>query len=1010
MNSENITKLGKRIPLIGREQELVHLEAFLRAPGSERHFVYYWAYGGLGKTRLLEELQRIVKKAGPRFYFSGIIDLYHTDTHTTSDLERIIVEGLDPQQQYFVDYRQERKIYTLLRERGTDPGILEERRKKLGDLFVEGCKEMALKASKLVICFDTIELLQYESSVVEEKAGLDTADTRVKPWLLDKLAQLSNVLVVFAGRPKQRSREDEIDPQTRLLADMTKAFGEDLTVVELQPFTFEETKAFLKFFKDAAEDERELIPSKYVKVVYRLTGGRPIFLHLMVDWLTVLALELGTILRLFDRHMDLTEVPENDERLKTARQEVERGILNAVFNNSGEIGGYLTNIALMPRGVDASILNVTLGLPLEEATQLLKRLEPLSFIKSHKSLPGITSLRGEYVFLHDELYRLLTSSDVIPYLRMNERRVANTLVQNYYDPQISELEEELAKSGTEERLPFREQLQRLQVERVFYLLVINPREGYKEYKRLADQANRHRWVGFAMRLLDEFLRFYNTLVPDRRTLFEEVGILHDQIIRESAWMWVERFDWWGQDDRVIQLAEYILNDPATFAICSDGTSTCSEQDMAIMGNIYAFWTGARARRHSYEPEVVEKALAMLALMPSLINCSSEQALARARLATALGFQFRLGGLLDQAVSHYVDGNAAFRKLENLEAYSEEYTLLLQSLAIVYAEQGRMAPARSLAHEALRINEEIGSEFSTGLTLITLSGIARMRGNHQQALDYAEEALALFRAHGDARGLSLAHLASVQARRWKAKHELEKRRKSKLENVQQMFEEARVELENALPEAERENIGSVIPQLYAELGRIYRDSAQYSFEIEDRERGFQYYRLAEIHLCTALEREGWNIVERADILHDLAEVLFALGEKKEADVCLEKIVAMIGEDYLIVPGQHVPEIGLHNEYFAPLGKVELMKEREAFKQKLWVEGVQHDVMAFAYFVHFSPEAVESENMLEPLYNQIQDVSVDDQREILAEVRDWADHTDFGVKVSGFMEDIARLFGV
>ena len=93
MNRDNVTKLGKRIPLIGREQEIEHLRTYLRAPGSERHYIYYWAHGGLGKTRLLEELEKLVKEAGPRFYFSGIIDLYHTDTHSTSDLERIIVEG-----------------------------------------------------------------------------------------------------------------------------------------------------------------------------------------------------------------------------------------------------------------------------------------------------------------------------------------------------------------------------------------------------------------------------------------------------------------------------------------------------------------------------------------------------------------------------------------------------------------------------------------------------------------------------------------------------------------------------------------------------------------------------------------------------------------------------------------------------------------------------------------------------------------------------------------------------
>ena len=156
------------------------------------------------------------------------------------------------------------------------------------------------------------------------------------------------------------------------------------------------------------------------------------------------------------------------------------------FKDSGEIGGYLTNIALMPKGVDADILNVTLGLPREEATQLLARLEPLSFIKRYKSPPGVVSVRGQQLFLHDEVYRLLTARDIIPYLRMNERRIANALVQNYYDPRITELEKQMAQSEVEQRLPLREQLQRLQVERIYYLLVANPFEGYEKYKHLTD--------------------------------------------------------------------------------------------------------------------------------------------------------------------------------------------------------------------------------------------------------------------------------------------------------------------------------------------------------------------------------------------------------------------------------------------------------------------------------------------------------------------------------------------
>ena len=53
---------------------------------------------------------------------------------------------------------------------------------------------------------------------------------------------------------------------------------------------------------------------------------------------------------------------------------------------------------------------------------------------------------------------------------------------------------------------------------MYYILVSDPRAGYEEYKRLSGLSNRHRWVGFGMRALDEFLRFYND--RERRKLFQ----------------------------------------------------------------------------------------------------------------------------------------------------------------------------------------------------------------------------------------------------------------------------------------------------------------------------------------------------------------------------------------------------------------------------------------------------------------------------------------------------------
>jgi len=976
--------------VVGREEELERLRKCLHARG-ENHFLYYWAHGGLGKTRLLEEVQEMVKEAGPGFYSTGIIDLYHTDTHSTSDVERAIVEGLDPKHKYFARYRQERERYELLRERGTDPGVLERRREELSRIFIRECREMALDARKLIICFDTVELLQYESSIVEEMAGLDTVDTRIKPWLLDKLAQLANVLVVFAGRPKLPAPGEQTDPQARLVADLERAFGRGLTVTELHPFTLEETQAFI----EALTNGVEVIPAQYLPVVHCLTGGRPIFLHLVMDLIRVLSPEPRTVLEMFDQYADLVDVPEDDERLEEARNQIEVEILRGVVKEATELGGYLGRLALMPKGVDVETLHQALGLPRDEAEQLLTHLEPLSFAKRFKALPGAERLHGERVFFHDEMYRLLTKPGVMPNLRLNERTVAHTLERNYYNPRIAQLERELVQLPPEKRIPLRERLQKLQVERLYCLLARDPCQGYEEYKRLSGQANRRRWVGFSMRLLDEFLRLYNA--PERREQFEVACIPYEQVIRESAQMWVERFYWWGQLERLAQFADYILNHLGAFSIRAE--------DTAILGNICARWTDARAMLHGYDSAVVEKAQAILHCLPPLADCTPDQVLARARLFYGIGYQFRLGGMLAQAAAQYVEAQAAFRKLQD---YPDELAMLLHGLAFAYAKQGRMALARPLAHEALRINEKMGNEYSTGLTLSTLSKIARMRGNYPQALAYGEEALALFRGLQDSHGTALAYLGIVQARRRMAKHELEKGRK--LEKARQQLEDAHRDLDSALKVAKEAGLGSDIPVLQAEQGRVYRELGHVVSQLEGLEKGLVCYRQSERQLRLALEVTGWGKVDRADTLQDLAEVLFFSGDEAAARQRLTEVEELMGPKHRIVPGEHVPGEEQPHEHYAPLRKVEMLRGQMAFAQGQLEEGLRHYVLAYAYLVHFSPDATEKDTMVEYLYNHLRGVPVERQQEALETVRVWVHQYDLGVGVVSFVQTLEDLLGV
>ena len=981
--------------MVGRKEELERLHRCLYERGA-RHFLYYVAPGGLGKTRLLQELQNLVQKAGRKFYTTGIIDFYHTDTHSTSDIERAIVDGLDPQGKHFPHYRSERHQFELLRERGADPDVLEERRAALSNTFARDCRDMALDARKLIICFDTIEWLQYESSVVEEMAGLDAMDARVKPWLLDKLARLNNVLVVFAGRPKKRVIGEKQDPQARLVADMQRAFGDDLTIVQLKPLDLAETEELIATLTE--DTGFELVSKELLPVAHRLTEGKPIFLHLVVDLLQTLSREPRRILNLFGQHKSLVDVVEGSQALKDARQQLQTELLSAVFN-AAELSGYLEWIALMPKGVDAEILHQTLGLPVPEAGDLLGRMEPLSFVKRFVAPPGAVRLHGERTFLHEEMYDLLTLPSVADDpvdLRNKERSVAHGLTENYYDPKIAQLRQEIEAAPPENRVELRERLQKLQVERLYYLLAWDPRRGYAEYHKLGEEANSRRWVGFAMRLLDEFLRFFNE--PRKHKMLNEAGISYEQVVRDSALMWVERFWWWGYYERVQDLGRRILDDPALVFIRSD-------EDVDVLGNICALWTRSFALLEGYNEEAVQQAQAMLDLLPALPDCTSGQALARARLLSTIGYHLRLGGRLQEAVQAYAESLASFRRVGG---HLDEQSMVLNSLAYACALQGKFVQARMLAHDALQMNEAIGYEYATGLTLSTLTKIAQMRGNYPRAMEHGQEALELFQRIDEAHGIALAYQGLAQAARRLGKHETQLGRRpeearARLEETIRYLHRAEEVLQSAGMGADR-----FLP-FYAELGRAHRDMGNLLKSQGEGEEALRHYHEAQRMLDHALD-ERLPLVERASVLEDLAETQFMAGDAKKANAKVAEVEQLIGPEYRIIPRKQLPAEDLATEYFSPLGKVELLRGQMAFAKGRLEEGLGHYLLAYAYFKHFSTDAVELDTLMGYLYARLHELSAPEQARLMAAVHKAVGEQDFGVDMGSFAQILGDLLGI
>lgn len=958
--------------MIGREQYLKRLENYLRI-ANERRCVYFYAPGGLGKTRLLEEFVRSAKNAQQGFHCSDIIDLYHIDTHSHLGIEEAVVAGLDSDNRYFRSYREKAKEYQLRHNAKLPVESPKRLREEVERAFQSDLEAMARSSRKLVLCFDTFERIQSPESVVDEVAARHAPDLWLRSWLIKTLSQISNVLIVLAGRP--RSTEAA---QNELLEAMRHDFGGRFEAIALPPLTRNETELFIK----ALPDGEKVLPVQYHEVVHRVTEGKPIFLHLVVDLLRILARNPGEILDWFTKWDEDTGAIADPVRLRTAQDEIKIQILNSLYNDSGQLGGYLGGMALMPKGVDQDIFVAAFGLQKDEARILLTAMRPLSFIKEYKAQSGELSDEDRRVFLHDEMYQLLTWPKAIPTIRHNERDVARRLV-DYLGKQIEAQEDRFRQLSPLERPRLRQRIQQFQIERIYYLLAADPAEGYKEYRRLANFATQTDQDDFGMKLLDEFLQFYGA--PRRQGQFNAAGIMAEQVTRERTLMWMERLHWGEDYPEAVNFADEVLRVPGAFEIHEN------PEDLAVLGNIVALWArDSHMTRRGYREETLTRAEAMWQRIDQLgvpPDTTTARTLARARLATSIGFIYDDTARLDKAEYFYA---LAVQNFDQLKGFEDEVAFLLNNLAYLNANRGKMEDANLQANRARCIFVKFGNQHGEAWALSTLANVEIRAGDYDRAINYATMALDRFAEVADERGIVLALLARAQARRKDAKSEILRGSGEKQGIIKKSLQDAEDDLNRAIDLAAHGWLGSELPKLYAKRAKVYRemgmvakcegatDQAQECFR-KGRE---DFQRALGVGESAGGVPEPKSELERWDTRVDFAEYYFRAGNAPEATKQLQNLEKKL-------PPVQTAE-SLAPEFCRLRGKMERLRGEMTQAKDDSLLALKHYIRAYSYFDRFSPQDRKRRSMsnkvhevLVKLSEKSQDPQVELQKWLLDE---------------------------
>ena len=221
--------------IIGRQALLSEIRQAIADEHGESHLIFLVGPGGIGKTRLLEEIARPLKQADQRMLFStAILDLYHGELHSVDALRAAIISGLDPQQRYFSHYRALSQQYLTKMAAGIGGQMLAELRRELNTTFLDDYRLLAAER-RIVLSFDTFEELMPETGVVQKVCAIPHMDTAATGWLRESVVQFANTVVLFAGRP--------VAGVTESFQDQLAAAGASFAVRNIAPLTAQETGA-----------------------------------------------------------------------------------------------------------------------------------------------------------------------------------------------------------------------------------------------------------------------------------------------------------------------------------------------------------------------------------------------------------------------------------------------------------------------------------------------------------------------------------------------------------------------------------------------------------------------------------------------------------------------------------------------------------------------------------------------------------------------------------------------
>ncbi len=993
-----MSTLPFRLSLIGREKEKILVDTAL-ANQKQLNVLYFKGWGGIGKTALLQYVSEHFTQPREGFLYSGLIDLYDYDNNSSTDLERVILDNLKARldersdvpsriKTAIANYQRRSKEYQerrfALPESGSENKLVEAERVALSRSFQDTYREME-SHYRVVLCFDTVELLQHEIDGAQRKLGLVNENILLKNWISSVLSQMTNSVVLLAGRP-----ETEVEGSLQLETLIKRALSRSrhhenaIKIVMLEGLLEGNIVEYLgRSNPDYFEGDPYPADSQYIKNVKTLTGGKPI----MLSWFADLCSQ--------EPWRSIAQTPPDE--VESLIPEFEKAIIGEILRGRGLEQGEeeprkaIEFLSWARKGLRADslafLLRRTTQHPerytLEVCEGYLNRLRQLSFVKVRES--------NQLFFLHDEIYRIMNT-----HLGPGAGETIYQLLIEFSSQQTRQLAGEAAyykegpewynnPSNLEHYIKADSLLQKVILVRLYYHLCASIRSGYDEYRRLSDLAIMSNNYEADERLRDEFLRFMAEREGHRSEFLAESGVSNRLIERDDALQWLKRLGARGRGDsedaRVVQT---LLTDPET---PFEGiTDPLFRADVVLTDWKYAIYKtrdsesvikGLKEIIASLEGQAnhfVDYALPMFGEYKPVDYVEWRYNVLLGLAYNNLGYTYRVQRWLLQAEEAYRKALPYLNKISLMEVQRADTT---NNLAFVYRLLGRLSEARILCDDALRERQRQGHSYAIALSFNTLSLISMGMDQYDWALQHCQNARRLIeRALGrlDSRGVGLVYNAMGKilrnyGRRWRNEQSVE-------EAITYLRSSTRI----------FDDLGELSNQVeaYNELGCSFRALGIVQEKLG--KSGTDSFRQAIEYLNEAIALCGQEMpIEKADSYQDLAECHYRMGNDDTALEFLETSHRQIDSKYYYnMQTMSLPNFAemeqLVPECLAVLGKNELLRgdilfrlymQTEEFESKPFdsltlQSAIERYICALGYFESFSASSDTLRSVLARLY--------------------------------------------